>query len=151
MRLPGRRFARPDFWIFRPGYDPDLGLFPAGRVRCRSFCSQPEQCAYISPGLGNQAAMVTFIIVLIIIGLIAGLIARLLVPGKDPIGILGTIILGVVGSFIGGFVENLIQYHSVSVNSFHATGIIGSIIGAIILLLILRVTGTERGRSRRRR
>jgi uncharacterized membrane protein YeaQ/YmgE (transglycosylase-associated protein family) len=48
-------------------------------------------------------------------------------------------------------VENLIQYHSVSVNSFHATGIIGSIIGAIILLLILRVTGTERGRSRRRR
>ncbi len=95
--------------------------------------------------------MVTFIIVLIVIGLIAGLIARLLVPGRDPIGILGTIILGIVGSFIGGFLENLIQYHSVSVNSFHATGIIGSIIGAIILLLILRVTGTERGRSRRRR
>jgi uncharacterized membrane protein YeaQ/YmgE (transglycosylase-associated protein family) len=46
--------------------------------------------------------MVTFIIVLIIIGLIAGLIARLLVPGRDPIGILGTIILGIVGSFIGG-------------------------------------------------
>jgi len=44
--------------------------------------------------------MVTFIIVLIIIGLIAGLIARLLIPGPDPIGILGTIILGIVGSFV---------------------------------------------------
>jgi uncharacterized membrane protein YeaQ/YmgE (transglycosylase-associated protein family) len=95
--------------------------------------------------------MVTFIIVLIIVGLIAGLIARLLIPGPDPIGILGTIILGIVGSFVGGFVENLVEYHSVSVNSFHATGLIGSIIGAIIVLLILRLTGSERGRSRRRR
>jgi uncharacterized membrane protein YeaQ/YmgE (transglycosylase-associated protein family) len=95
--------------------------------------------------------MVTFIIVLIIVGLIAGLIARLLIPGPDPIGILGTIVLGIVGSFVGGFVENLVEYHSVSVNSFHATGLIGSIIGAVIILLILRVTGTERGRSRRRR
>ena len=97
--------------------------------------------------------MVTFIIVLIIVGLIAGLIARLLIPGPDPIGILGTIVLGIVGSFVGGFVQNLVQYHNVSVNSFHATGIIGSIIGAVIVLLILRLTGAERGhgRSRRRR
>jgi uncharacterized membrane protein YeaQ/YmgE (transglycosylase-associated protein family) len=100
--------------------------------------------------MGNQAAMVTFIIVLLVIGLIAGLIARLLVPGRDPIGFLGTIILGVVGSFVGGFVENLVQYHSVSVHSFHTTGIIGSIIGAIILLVLLRLTGHERGRGRRR-
>ena len=95
--------------------------------------------------------MVTFIIVLVIIGLIAGLIARLLVPGPDPIGLLGTIVLGVVGSFVGGFVENLAEYHSVSVNSFHTTGIIGSVIGAIIILLLLRLTGHERGRPRRRR
>jgi uncharacterized membrane protein YeaQ/YmgE (transglycosylase-associated protein family) len=104
----------------------------------------------MSPISGNQATMVTFIIVLIIVGLIAGLIARLLIPGPDPIGILGTIILGVVGSFVGGFVENLVEYHTVSVNSFHTTGIIGSIIGAVIVLLLLRVTGAERGRSRRR-
>ena len=81
--------------------------------------------------------MVFFIIVLVIIGLIAGLIARLLVPGPDPIGLLGTIVLGVVGSFVGGFVENLIEYRSVAVNSFHTTGIIGSVIGAVILLLLL--------------
>jgi uncharacterized membrane protein YeaQ/YmgE (transglycosylase-associated protein family) len=45
--------------------------------------------------------MLTFIIVLIIVGLIAGLVARLLLPGRDPIGILGTILLGIVGSFVG--------------------------------------------------
>ena len=48
--------------------------------------------------------MVTFIIVLIVIGLIAGLIARLLLPGRDRIGIFGTIVLGIVGSFIGGWI-----------------------------------------------
>jgi uncharacterized membrane protein YeaQ/YmgE (transglycosylase-associated protein family) len=94
--------------------------------------------------------MLAFIIMLLIVGLIAGAIARLLVPGRDPIGFLGTIALGVIGSFIGGFLQNLIFYHSLSVASFHATGIIGSVIGAIILLLILRATGHERGHSRRR-
>jgi uncharacterized membrane protein YeaQ/YmgE (transglycosylase-associated protein family) len=94
--------------------------------------------------------MVTFIIVLVVVGLIAGLIARLLVPGRDPIGLLGTIILGVLGSFVGGFVENLVEFHTVSIHAFHATGLIGSIIGAVILLILLRLSGHERGRSRRR-
>ena len=88
--------------------------------------------------------MVAFIIVLIIIGLIAGAVARLLVPGRDPIGIFGTIVLGIVGSFVGGFLQNLIQYHTVSVHSFHPVGLIGSIIGAWVLLLILRLTRVER-------
>jgi uncharacterized membrane protein YeaQ/YmgE (transglycosylase-associated protein family) len=95
--------------------------------------------------------MLAFIIVLLIIGLIAGAIARLLVPGRDPMGVLGTILLGIAGSFIGGFVSTLVEYHTLSVNSFHTTGIIWSIVGAIILLVLLRVTGLERGRSRRRR
>ena len=43
------------------------------------------------------------VVMLIIVGLIAGALARLLVPGKDPMGIGGTILLGIVGSFIGGF------------------------------------------------
>ena len=88
--------------------------------------------------------MVTFVIVLVIVGLIAGALARLLVPGRDPMGILATIALGVVGSFIGGFLENLIQYHALS--NFHPAGLIGSVIGAIVLLLLLRLTGRERGR-----
>jgi uncharacterized membrane protein YeaQ/YmgE (transglycosylase-associated protein family) len=92
--------------------------------------------------------MVTFIIVLIIVGLIVGAIARLLLPGRDSIGILGTIVLGIVGSFVGGFLQNLIQYHKLSIHSFHPVGIIGSIIGAFVLLLLLRLTGMEPGRRR---
>ena len=93
--------------------------------------------------------MILFIIVLLIVGFIAGAIARLLLPGRDPIGILGTIVLGIVGSFVGGFLQNLIQNHTLSVHSFHATGIIGSVIGAFLLLLLLRLTGLEPGRRRR--
>jgi uncharacterized membrane protein YeaQ/YmgE (transglycosylase-associated protein family) len=92
--------------------------------------------------------MVIFIITLLIVGFIVGAIARLLMPGRDPIGILGTIVLGVVGSFAGGFLQNLIEHHSLSVHSFHAVGLIGSIIGAWVLLLLLRLTGLEPGRRR---
>ena len=92
--------------------------------------------------------MVIFIIWLCIIGLIVGAIARLLLPGRDNIGVLGTILLGIVGSFVGGFLENLWKYHTVSVHSFHAVGLIGSVIGAFVLLLLFRLTGLERGRRR---
>ena len=105
------------------------------------------------PGPGTSPDMLAFIIILLIVGLIAGAIARLLVPGRDPIGFFGTIALGVVGSFLGGFILNLIEYHSLAVHTLHAAGILGSILGSIILLILLRITGLEpgRGRSRRRR
>jgi len=92
--------------------------------------------------------MVIFIIWLLIVGLIVGAIARLLMPGRDPLGVLGTIVLGVAGSFVGGFLQNLIEYHSLSVHSFHPVGLIGSVIGAWVLLLLLRLTGLEPGRRR---
>ena len=92
--------------------------------------------------------MVIFIIWLLIIGLIVGAIARLLLPGRDPIGIFGTIVLGIVGSFVGGFLENLIEHHTLSIHSFHLVGLIGSVIGAILLLLLLRLTHLEPGRRR---
>lgn len=92
--------------------------------------------------------MVTYIVILLVIGLIAGAVARLLVPGRDPIGLLGTILLGVVGSFVGGFLWNLFQYHRLAPAHFHTVGILGSILGAIIVLLILRMSGLERGRRR---
>jgi uncharacterized membrane protein YeaQ/YmgE (transglycosylase-associated protein family) len=94
--------------------------------------------------------MLAFIVVLIIVGLVVGLLARLLVPGRDDIGILGTILLGIVGSFVGGFLQQLIEYHHLEVTHFTATGFIGSLIGAIVLRLLLRVTGLEKGRGRGR-
>jgi uncharacterized membrane protein YeaQ/YmgE (transglycosylase-associated protein family) len=77
-----------------------------------------------------------------------GAIARLLMPGRDPIGVFGTIVLGIAGSFVGGFLQNLIENHTLTVHSFHAVGLIGSVIGAWVLLLLLRLTGLE-GRRRR--
>jgi uncharacterized membrane protein YeaQ/YmgE (transglycosylase-associated protein family) len=92
--------------------------------------------------------MLGFLIVLLIVGLIAGAIARLLVPGRDPMGVIGTIVLGIVGSFLGGYLQNLIVYHSLEIRHPHATGIIGSVIGAIVVLLLLRLTSRPRGARR---
>lgn len=85
-----------------------------------------------------------FIISFIIVGLIAGAVARLLVPGKQSIGILGTIVLGMVGSLIGGFLGYLIFHKDGQNGFFQTSGIIGSIIGAVIALLIWERTGSRR-------
>ncbi|WP_063774163.1 GlsB/YeaQ/YmgE family stress response membrane protein [Streptacidiphilus rugosus] len=88
--------------------------------------------------------MVAYIIYLVLIGLVAGAVARLVVPGRDPIGLLGTVVLGVVGSFLGGFLGDEFQLHHWS-HSFHTSGLLWSILGAVIVLLIARL-GT-RGRA----
>jgi uncharacterized membrane protein YeaQ/YmgE (transglycosylase-associated protein family) len=88
------------------------------------------------------------IISLIIIGLIAGAVARLLVPGRDPMGIGGTIVLGIVGSFLGGFLGYVLFHKDSDQGALQPSGIIGSIIGAIIALLIYRHFSRRGGRSR---
>jgi uncharacterized membrane protein YeaQ/YmgE (transglycosylase-associated protein family) len=90
--------------------------------------------------------MLPFIIILLIVGLIAGAIARLLVPGRDPMSLLRTLGLGIVGSFVGGFLENLVFLHTVSLFALHPSGILGSIIGSIIVLLLSRIFGRRRPR-----
>jgi len=80
--------------------------------------------------------MLGLIVSLIIIGLIAGAIARLLVPGKQHLSILMTIVLGIVGSFVGGFLGYLIFHKDAQSGFFQPSGIIGSIIGAVIVLLL---------------
>jgi len=73
---------------------------------------------------------------LIIIGLIAGFIARALVPGRQHMSVGATILLGIVGSFIGGFLGRLIFPGSNPGGFVQTSSWIGSIIGAIIALLI---------------
>jgi uncharacterized membrane protein YeaQ/YmgE (transglycosylase-associated protein family) len=92
--------------------------------------------------------MLWTIIGLIVIGLIAGLIARAVIPGKQNIGILMTIILGIVGSFVGGFLGFLIFGSDPGQGFLQPAGIIGSIIGAIIVLGIY-VAVTRRGARNR--
>lgn len=90
--------------------------------------------------------MLWFIIGLIIVGLIAGFIARAVVPGPDPMGVGGTLLLGIIGSFVGGFLGYLIFGADLDEGAVQASGIIGSIVGAVIVLLIYRsVTNRRHG------
>lgn len=75
------------------------------------------------------------IIVWLIVGLIAGFVARALVPGPDPMGVLGTLVLGLAGSLVGGFLGNLVFSGDFDID---AAGIVGSIVGAVIALLAYR-------------
>ena len=82
-----------------------------------------------------------FLISVLIVGLIAGAVARVLVPGREPIGILGTIVLGIVGSFVGGLLGSLVFDHSLVLRT---SGLFGSILGAVVALLIYRSTYRRR-------
>ena len=82
------------------------------------------------------------IIAFLIIGLVAGFLARLLVPGPDPMGWVGTLVLGLVGSFVGGTLAALVFGGTLEVS---ASGLVGSVVGAIIVLLILRAMSGRRG------
>ncbi len=88
--------------------------------------------------------MLGFILGLIIIGLIAGALARLLVPGRDPMGIGATILLGIAGSFLGGFLADALFRNDAQDLGIHPVGILGSVIGAIICLLIYRAVTSRR-------
>ena len=90
--------------------------------------------------------MIGFILYLIVIGLIAGFIARALVPGRDAMSVGATIVLGIVGSFVGGFIGYALTHEDASDGAFQASGIIGSIVGAVIALLVYRAVS---GRSTR--
>lgn len=82
--------------------------------------------------------MLWFLLTLIIIGAIAGFLARAIVPGDDSMSIGATILLGVVGSFVGGFLGWLIFGKDFSEGALQPSGIIGSILGAIVALLVYR-------------
>lgn len=77
----------------------------------------------------------------LIMGLIAGFIARWIMPGSDSMGWLGTMVLGIVGSLVGGTLAALVFGGSLD---FSAAGLIGSIIGALIVLWAMRQFGGGR-------
>ncbi len=82
------------------------------------------------------------ILLTIVIGAIVGALAKFVMPGKDPGGIIITILLGIAGSFVAGMLGHSLGWYSAG----EGPGIIASIIGAVILLAIYRAVA---GRGRR--
>ncbi len=83
------------------------------------------------------------IIAFIIIGLIAGLIARAILPGRQSMGLLATTLLGMVGSLVGGLVGSLFVRDG-RLFDLHPSGLIMSVIGSIVVLLLVGATGRRR-------
>jgi uncharacterized membrane protein YeaQ/YmgE (transglycosylase-associated protein family) len=77
----------------------------------------------------------------LIVGLIAGALARLIMPGRDSMSLLMTMLLGVVGSVIGGLVSWAIWGADTAGTGFRPAGILLSIIGAIVVLWVWRMIG----------
>ncbi len=89
--------------------------------------------------------MIWNIIVLIVIGLVAGLIARAVIPGKQDLGVVATIALGIIGSLVGNTLGGIISGRGFELGT---AGWIGSIIGAIIVLgLYVAVSGRRSSRA----
>jgi uncharacterized membrane protein YeaQ/YmgE (transglycosylase-associated protein family) len=86
---------------------------------------------------------------MIVVGLIVGALAKLLMPGRDPGGVVITILIGIAGSVIAGFVGRSIGWYGAG----DPVGFIASILGAIVLLFLYRTlvgrgqTGSGLGRA----
>jgi uncharacterized membrane protein YeaQ/YmgE (transglycosylase-associated protein family) len=79
----------------------------------------------------------------IVFGLVVGLIARAIMPGKQHMGVIATMLLGIAGSVIGGLVADLFAGQAQGGGMLHGVGWIGSIIGAIGLLAIAAAVKTR--------
>jgi len=78
----------------------------------------------------------------LIIGLVVGAIAKLLMPGRDPGGVIVTMLIGVAGALLAGFLGRALGWYN---NPGEGPGIIASIIGAMLLLLLYRFFIGRRG------
>ena len=84
---------------------------------------------------------------MILVGIVAGFIARLLVPGRDPMGFLLTMAIGIAGSFLGGLLGWALFGWDEDEGALQPSGVIFSIIGAVIVLLIWRAIARRRGQA----
>lgn len=80
----------------------------------------------------------TDIIAWIVFGFIAGAVAKWLMPGKDPGGFVGTIIIGIVGALVGGYIAKILSIGGAVTPGFDIKGFIFAVIGAIVLLIVYR-------------
>ena len=88
--------------------------------------------------------MIWFILILLGVGLVFGALARLVVPGSDAMSLGQTWLLGVVGSLVGGFLGYLLFGADIEDGAVQAGGVVSSIVGAVIVLLIYRAVSDRK-------
>lgn len=113
LRFPGDEFAKGNFGMNNALLD--------------------RSCFLPTNNFDTENSRMLSLISFAIFGLIAGAIARLLIPGDQGLGLLSTMLVGIAGSYIGGLIGSLF-YGSLALQT---SGIIGSVVGAVILLLVI--------------
>ncbi|MGH3309684.1 MAG: GlsB/YeaQ/YmgE family stress response membrane protein [Streptomyces sp.] len=107
---------------------------------------------YFVAGSGTDSAVSDLldsgILSWLILGLIAGTIAKVLLPGRDPGGLLGTVLIGIAGAFIGGWLSSAFLDRSVDHNFVDPALWVAAIAGSLVLLIAYRIFF---GHSRERR
>jgi uncharacterized membrane protein YeaQ/YmgE (transglycosylase-associated protein family) len=89
------------------------------------------------------------VLLFVLFGFIVGLLARAIMPGEQKLGMFGTTLLGIAGSFLGGYVGHIISSEARYGSSFfelRSSGIIGSILGALGILALLGWFGRRSAR-----
>jgi uncharacterized membrane protein YeaQ/YmgE (transglycosylase-associated protein family) len=98
--------------------------------------------AHLLAANGDSGVDVGSILGYIVVGIIVGVLARFLVPGKDPMGVIGTIVLGILGAVIGGWAAGAILPETTGVDW------IASIVAAMLLVLLWRAVSGNRNTIR---
>ena len=92
--------------------------------------------------------MIWHIIWLIILGLIVGIVARLVVPGRHPLGVIATALLGIVGAYVGGTLGSVIfAPHQFTITPPIKHSFLGALVGAVILLSIYKFVKARSSKS----
>jgi uncharacterized membrane protein YeaQ/YmgE (transglycosylase-associated protein family) len=108
----------------------------------QSLIGEMLPCGHMAKAVGMQQEERTMLTILgwIVFGLIVGAIAKLLMPGRDPGGFIVTILLGIAGALIGGFLGRALGLYGPG----DAAGFVMSLLGAIVLLLLYRLLVARR-------
>ena len=82
------------------------------------------------------------ILLWVVFGLVVGVVAKLIMPGRDPGGIIVTIVLGVIGAMLGGWVGRVMGFY----REGEAAGFIMAVVGAVVVLALYRLVMPSRSR-----
>jgi uncharacterized membrane protein YeaQ/YmgE (transglycosylase-associated protein family) len=113
----------------------------ARSLRC-SCAGSDYRKANVNRSFSDSETTTMSIILFLVFGLVVGFLARAIMPGSQKMGLVPTMGLGVLGSFIGGFLVSLVTDNRVT--DLNTAGLIGSVVGALVLLLIVGSTFRRR-------